>query len=72
MYQGREERSYDNEVPVWDLSLQNSPAVRERKTVVRGTVAHPGEQQMRHGGHTQQESHRDVSTSPTDPAFSVQ
>src|SRR5918995_1718481 len=51
--QGREKRSYDDEVTVRNLPLQDAPAVCERKPVVDGSETPPGEQQVGERRHDQ-------------------
>jgi hypothetical protein len=59
VYQRREKGPYDYEVAVRDLALKDASAVGERKPVIHGREASPGEQQMRNRGHNQQKSDRD-------------
>src|SRR4028119_2520823 len=62
--QGRDKRSYDDEIAVRHLPLQDASAVGERKPIVDGSETPPGEQQMSERRYDQQESHRskDIST----------
>src|SRR5215210_288532 len=56
--QGREKGSYDDEVAVRDLPLQNASTVGERKPVIDKVEAPPREQQMSERRHDQQKSDR--------------
>jgi hypothetical protein len=57
MEQGRNKGSYDDEVAVRNLSLQNAPAIGERKPIIDGSEAPPGEQQMSKRRYNQQKSY---------------
>src|SRR5215210_2528779 len=59
MEQGRDKGAYDDEVAVRNLSLQDASAVGERKSIIHGSEAPPGEQQMSKRRDNQQKSDRD-------------
>jgi hypothetical protein len=63
MDQWRDKGSYDDEVTVRNLSLQDAPTIGERKPVIGGTEAPPREQQMSKRRHEQQESDRNKNVS---------
>src|SRR5919202_4154056 len=58
MDQGRDKGSYDYEVAVRNLPLQNTSTIGKRKPIIGGTEAPPREQQMSERRHEQQKSDR--------------
>src|SRR5436305_4329573 len=63
MDQRRDKGSYDNEVSVRNLPLQDASTIGERKSVIGGTEAPPREQQMSKRRHDQQKSDRNKNVS---------
>lgn len=58
MDQRRDKGTYNDEIEVRDLSLQDTSTIRERKAIIDRSEAHPREQQMGNRGYNQQKSDR--------------